>query len=32
MVELYSNFTFEGFKKTEQVVLPAEHQLHESVK
>jgi len=31
MVELHSNFTFEGFKKTEQGVLPDEHQLHESV-
>ncbi len=31
MVELHSNFTFEGFKKSEQGVLPDEHQLHETV-
>jgi hypothetical protein len=31
MVELHSNFTFEGSKTTEQGVLPDEHQLHETV-
>jgi len=31
MLELHSNFTFEGFKQSEQGVLPDEHQLHESV-
>jgi hypothetical protein len=31
MVELHSNFTFEGFKTTQQGVLPDEHQLHETV-
>ncbi len=31
MVELHSNFTFEGFKTTEEGVLPDEHQLHETV-
>ena len=31
MVELHSNFTFEGFKTVDQGVLPDEHQLHETV-
>jgi hypothetical protein len=31
MVELHSNFTFEGFKTTVNGVLPDEHQLHETV-
>lgn len=31
MVELHSNFTFEGFKTVQQGVLPDEHQLHETV-
>ncbi len=31
MVELHSNFTFEGFKTLNQGVLPDEHQLHETV-
>jgi len=31
MVELHSNFTFEGFKTGEQGVLPDEHQTHETV-
>lgn len=31
MVELHSNFTFEGFKTSEEGVLPDEHQLHETV-
>jgi hypothetical protein len=31
MVELHSNFTFEGFKTGSQGVLPDEHQLHETV-
>jgi hypothetical protein len=31
MVELHSNFTFEGFKKASDGVLPDEHQLHETV-
>ena len=31
MVELHSNFTFEGFKTPSQGVLPDEHQLHETV-
>jgi outer membrane putative beta-barrel porin/alpha-amylase len=31
MVELHSNFTFEGFKTINQGVLPDEHQLHETV-
>ncbi len=31
MVELHSNFTFEGFKTTIGGVLPDEHQLHETV-
>jgi hypothetical protein len=31
MVELHSNFTFEGFKASQQGVLPDEHQLHETV-
>ena len=31
MVELHSNFTFEGFKTIYQGVLPDEHQLHETV-
>jgi hypothetical protein len=31
MVELHSNFTFEGFKTAQQGVLPDEHQLHESI-
>ena len=31
MVELHSNFTFEGFKVPIQGVLPDEHQLHETV-
>jgi hypothetical protein len=31
MVELHSNFTFEGFKTSMQGVLPDEHQLHETV-
>jgi len=31
MVELHSNFTFEGFKTTQQGALPDEHQLHETV-
>ncbi len=31
MVELHSNFTFEGFKTINQGVIPDEHQLHETV-
>ena len=31
MVELHSNFTFEGFKTIELGVLPDEHQVHETV-
>ena len=31
MVELHSNFTFEGFKTAVNGVLPDEHQLHETV-
>ena len=31
MVELHSNFTFEGFKTVVPGVLPDEHQLHETV-
>jgi Putative MetA-pathway of phenol degradation len=31
MVELHSNFTFEGFKTGMQSVLPDEHQTHETV-
>ncbi len=31
MVELHSNFTFEGFKTANDGVLPDEHQLHETV-
>ena len=31
MVELHSNFTFEGFKTPMDGVLPDEHQLHETV-
>ncbi len=31
MIELHSNFTFEGFKTVNQGVLPDEHQLHETV-
>ena len=31
MVELHSNFTFEGFKTIDQGVLPDNHQLHETV-
>jgi len=31
MVELHSNFTFEGFKTQMDGVLPDEHQLHETV-
>jgi hypothetical protein len=31
MVELHSNFTFEGFKTSYEGVLPDEHQLHETV-
>ena len=31
MVELHSNYTFEGFKTTVQGVLPDEHQLHETL-
>ena len=31
MVELHSNFTFEGFKTVVNGVLPDEHQLHETV-
>jgi hypothetical protein len=31
MVELHSNFTFEGFRETQRGALPDEHQLHESV-
>jgi hypothetical protein len=31
MVELHSNFTFEGFKTASDGVLPDEHQLHETV-
>ena len=31
MVELHSNFTFEGFRETKRGALPDEHQLHESV-
>jgi hypothetical protein len=31
MIELHSNFTMEGFKTTNQGVLPDEHQLHETV-
>jgi hypothetical protein len=31
MVELHSNFTFEGFKTIDHGVLPDEHQLHETV-
>lgn len=31
MVELHSNFTFEGFKTVQDGVLPDNHQLHETV-
>jgi hypothetical protein len=31
MVELHSNFTFEGIKKTDDGSYPTEHQLHETV-
>ncbi len=31
MVELHSNFTFEGFKTSSDGVLPDQHQLHETV-
>ena len=31
MIELHSNFTFEGFKSANDGVLPDEHQLHETV-
>jgi hypothetical protein len=31
MIELHTNFTFEGFKTTEQGVLPDEHQMHETI-
>jgi hypothetical protein len=31
MVELHSNFTFEGFKTAEDGVWPDEHQLHETL-
>ena len=31
MIELHSNFTFEGFKTLNQGVLPDDHQLHETV-
>jgi len=31
MIELHSNFTFEGFKTKQQGVWPDEHQLHETV-
>jgi len=31
MVEFHSNFTFEGFKTTDQGVLPDQHQFHETV-
>ena len=31
MVELHSNFTFEGFKTGDHGVLPDQHQLHETV-
>lgn len=31
MIELHSNFTFQGFKKASGGVLPDEHQLHETV-
>jgi len=31
MVELHSNYTFEGFEKPEQGMLPDEHQLHETI-
>src|SRR3978361_1661241 len=31
MVELHSNFTFEGLKKTDDGSYPTEHQLHETV-
>jgi hypothetical protein len=31
MVELHSNFTFEGFKTVNQGVLPDEHQVHETI-
>jgi len=31
MIELHSNFTFEGFKTVNQGVLPDEHQTHETV-
>ena len=31
MVELHSNFLFQGSKTTEEGVLPTEHQLHETV-
>jgi len=31
MIEVHSNFTFEGFKKASDGVLPDEHQLHETV-
>src|SRR5579864_8975506 len=31
MMELHSNFTFEGFKAVNQGVLPDEHQLHETL-
>lgn len=31
MVELHSNFTFEGFKTSQQGVLPDEHQTHETI-
>jgi hypothetical protein len=31
MVELHSNYTFQGSKTTEEGVLPTEHELHETV-
>jgi hypothetical protein len=31
MIELHSNFTFEGFKTADQGVWPDEHQVHETV-
>jgi len=31
MIELHTNFTFEGFKATNQGVLPDEHQTHETI-
>ena len=31
MVELHSNFTFEGFKTFDQGVMPDQHQLHETI-